>query len=127
MADMGDVTKGIIQTSLKGQCGRRYILGGENLSYRKIFTEIARALGVEPPRKAIPPIVEKMTAVFWEGFSCLTRKHPFITQDMAFFDNRYFFFDSQRAVKELNYTMTPFKESIRRCIEGYKRGGMLSK
>ena len=50
-----DVAVGHLLAYQCGQIGRRYILGGENLSLKEIFTRIARMAGVRAPRFKLAP------------------------------------------------------------------------
>ncbi|MGC4005974.1 MAG: NAD-dependent epimerase/dehydratase family protein [Pirellulales bacterium] len=47
--DVRDVATGILAAVEKGKAGRRYILGGEPLSFLEAFTLIASVVGVKPP------------------------------------------------------------------------------
>ena len=38
----------------RGRAGERYLLGGENLSIREVFTAVAEAAGRPAPRIAVP-------------------------------------------------------------------------
>ena len=49
-----DVAAGHVRAFERGRAGERYLLGGENLSVRAIFTLIAAAVGRPAPRLGIP-------------------------------------------------------------------------
>ena len=50
-ADVRDVAAGILAAAERGQRGRRYILGGEPLSYLEAWRMIADVVGVRGPRR----------------------------------------------------------------------------
>ena len=53
-----DVVKGLIRASQRGQAGKRYILGGENLSYRQLIDLIASNSSVNKQLTEVPyPVV----------------------------------------------------------------------
>src|SRR5216683_7118 len=54
VAHVDDVAVGHLLAAEAGQIGRRYILGGENISLVEILTEVARVTGRRPPAFKIP-------------------------------------------------------------------------
>jgi dihydroflavonol-4-reductase len=55
-ADVRDVAAGILAAAERGESGRKYILGGEPLSYLEAWRLIAEIAGVRGPwRKMLPP------------------------------------------------------------------------
>ena len=53
-ADVREVARGMIAAWLHGKRGERYILGGEELTYRDYMERVARVAGVDPPRRRLP-------------------------------------------------------------------------
>jgi len=49
-----DVALGHLLAADAGEIGRRYILGGENMSLAEILVEVARQTGRRPPSIRIP-------------------------------------------------------------------------
>ena len=49
-----DVARGHVLALERGRAGERYLLGGEDLSLRELFTRVARAAGRPAPRLAVP-------------------------------------------------------------------------
>jgi len=54
VVDGRDVAAGHIAAAGRGRPGRRYILGGHNLTFREVQTIIAEAAGRKPPRSKLP-------------------------------------------------------------------------
>ena len=54
VVDGRDVAAGHIAAARRGKPGRRYILGGHNLTFREMQTIIAEAAGRKPPRSKLP-------------------------------------------------------------------------
>ncbi len=54
VVDVRDVAAGHIAAAQRGRPGRRYILGGHNLTFREMQTIIAEAAGRKPPRSKLP-------------------------------------------------------------------------
>lgn len=115
-----DVVEGHILAMNKGNAGERYILGGENVSYRELFTVVREII---PGRKAIPipkPILKAAGAMQVAQFY-LTQKQPAFTPSAI---DRYFCdtaFSCQKAVTELNYKITPFREGMLSTIHHLKQ------
>jgi len=54
VVDGRDVAAGHICAARRGRPGRRYILGGHNLTFREVQNVIAEAAGRKPPRSKLP-------------------------------------------------------------------------
>jgi dihydroflavonol-4-reductase len=57
-----DIADGIVLAYDKGQIGESYLLGGEVASMDDFFTGVAKRLGKNPPRMALPPAVARASA-----------------------------------------------------------------
>jgi nucleoside-diphosphate-sugar epimerase len=112
-----DVVNGHILTALHGKNGQRYILGGENLSFRDFFNKIGEISG----RKRKLLSISFDTAGFLLKLAILISKvsgtAPVITQDWI---NKYrndAILTSEKAITELGYSITPFEEGISETIK----------
>jgi nucleoside-diphosphate-sugar epimerase len=115
-----DVVEGHILAINLGQAGERYILGGENVSYRELFMVVREII---PGRKAIPipKIILKVAGAMQVLQFYLTRKQPAFTPSAI---DRYFCntaFSCQKAVAELNYKITPFRDGMLSTIHHLKQ------
>lgn len=54
LVHIADVVEGHLAAARIGRPGERYILGGENLTYREIFTALAEIVGRRPPWLGVP-------------------------------------------------------------------------
>jgi dihydroflavonol-4-reductase len=54
VVDVRDVARGHLQADRKGQPGERYILGARNFTFDRLFADLARISGVEPPAVKLP-------------------------------------------------------------------------
>ena len=54
IVDVRDVAKGHLQAERKGKAGERYILSGRNFTLDRLFADLARISGVEPPSVRLP-------------------------------------------------------------------------
>ena len=115
-----DVVKGHILAMQKGISGEKYILGGENISFNGFFSKLSKVSGKNYRLFHLPfPII--LAASKFELFMAETiGKKPLITPPWAkkYLQNRPV--SSRKAIIELNYTITPLDEGIRKTIEWLK-------
>ena len=125
VAHVDDVAIGHLLAAEAGQIGRRYILGGENLSLAEILTEVARVTGRRPPAFKIPYAAIIPVAVGAEALARLTGREPFVTLDGARMSQKKMFFSSARAVRELGYAPRPARQALADAVAWFKTNGYL--
>ena len=54
IVDVRDVAEGHLLADVKGEVGERYILSGRNFTLDRLFADLARISGVEPPAVKLP-------------------------------------------------------------------------
>ena len=54
IVDVRDVAKGHLLADKKGEIGKRYILSGRNFTLDRLFADLGRISGVDPPRVKLP-------------------------------------------------------------------------
>jgi len=124
--DVRDVARGMVLAWQKGQRGERYILGGENLSYREIFRSIAEVAGVPPLTWAVPRVVALAVGVAGDVQHRLTGREPLITSNSARWAYcSTFQFSSAKAVADLGYTHGPLDRAISDALAWFRAHGML--
>lgn len=116
-AHVDDVARGHLLAYAKGKIGRRYILGGENLSLRQLLTTIAEMVGKRPPKISLAhdlvlPIA--YAAEFWTRVS--GGKEPFATVAGVNQARKLMYFKIDRARKELGYHPRPAQDAIHDAI-----------
>src|ERR671938_89976 len=55
VVDVEDVARGHLLADERGTVGERYILGNRNYTFDRLFADLARFSGVEPPALRLPP------------------------------------------------------------------------
>src|SRR6202049_3852255 len=83
VAHVDDIAAGHLLAAESGQIGRRYILGGENLSLEEILAEVARLTGRRPPAFKIPYAAIVPVAMGAEALARLTGREAFLSLDGA--------------------------------------------
>ena len=117
-----DVAAGHLLAYEKGAIGRRYVLGGTNMTLREILTELARVSGRRPPRwrlshRAVLPI-----AYIAEGWAHVSGREPLATVDGVRLSAKSMYFSSARAERELGYSPGDARMALDRAAEWFRRG-----
>ncbi len=117
-----DVAQGHLLAFERGQIGRRYILGGENLSLREILATIADLCGHAPPRIELPRAVVYPIAYFAQAWAWLTHgSEPQATVDGLRMSRKRMYFSSERAIRELGYQSRPARDSLAAAVAWFTR------
>ena len=98
--------------------GQRFIVSSENLSYKNVFTMIAEALGVKPPRVEVTPL---MAGLAWrmDAFRSVFGGHRLITREMVNAGQNKNRFSNQKIREATNIEfrdMRPVIEEVGRCF-----------
>ena len=119
-----DVAKGQLQAFNKGKFGERYILGGENLTFKKILEMISKLCGNKPPKIRLPRKPLYPIGYLFEIFArLLNLKNPMLTVDMIKMAEKKMFFSSEKAKKELNYKYKSAKIALKDAIQWFIDNG----
>ncbi|MHB8530339.1 MAG: hopanoid-associated sugar epimerase [Caulobacteraceae bacterium] len=125
LVHVDDVAEGHCLALEKGALGERYILGGQNVSLRRMLADIAALVGRKPPTLALPRGPLWPLAVAAEAVAGLTGKAPFITRDALRMAGHHMFFTSAKAERELGYRARPYGEALADALVWFDAGGYL--
>ncbi|TFG41618.1 MAG: NAD-dependent epimerase/dehydratase family protein, partial [Bacteroidia bacterium] len=115
-----DIVNGHILAAKHGRSGERYILGGENHSFKELFAIIGESAGKKRTLVNLPAGLMKGIVKMVISFSRITGSPPAITMDWLDKYLNDWIMSSDKAVKELDYGITPLAEGISRTIEWLK-------
>ena len=118
-----DVAEGHVLAYERGQRGRRYVLGGENLSLRKILQTVAELAGRHGPWIKLPHAAVLPVARVAEAWARLSGKAPAITVDGVKLSRHRMYFSSRRAAAELGYRARPAREALADAIQWFRENG----
>jgi len=128
IAHVDDVAQGHLLAFEKGSPGRRYVLGGQNLTLRQIFDHISQIAGRKPPKIRLPHNLILPVAYLMEGWSRLTGTgEPRVTVDGVRLAKKKMFFSSRRAREELGYSTGPVASAFQDAIDWFDRNGYLNR
>ncbi len=121
-----DVAKGHLLAMERGKIGRRYILGGTNLTLRQVLGMIAEITGRRPPVIKLPHNLILPVAWAAETWCRLTgRGEPLATVEGIRLAKKIMFFTSKRARQELGYTSRPVEQALRDAIQWFEANGYM--
>jgi NAD+-dependent farnesol dehydrogenase len=112
-----DVVQGHILAMEKGVSGKSYILGGENISYNRLFAELSTLTGRKPFMIKIPVPVLILMAVIVFNIAKLTGKSPMIIPALAKKFSKNFLVSSNRAENELGYKTLSIPDGLNKTLD----------
>ncbi len=121
LIDVRDAAAGMIAALERGRPARRYLLGAENWTIRKLFDWVASHCGVPEPRFAVPYPVALTTAMISEWIAeVATHRIPAATTTGVRLTRRTMRFDASRSMAELKITPRPVAESLTDALAWYR-------
>lgn len=115
-----DVASGLIAASEHGQAGEHYILGGDNLTFGEMLSIITEEMGTWAPPIRIPAFAIRVGGYGVGAVNRILGTNFFpVNAEMARLSTRYRFYDSQKAIDELGYSITPLSEHVPEAIKWY--------
>ena len=127
-AHVADVADAHVSAALRGRPGERYIVGGENLSYKDLFGKIATKMGGKAaPRLVLPCIILWLYGYIMEIVSWFTSKPPDMNPEQARYMSCFPRASSEKARKELGYESRSLETQIDDAYDWYKANGFMTK
>ncbi len=116
---VADVVAGHISAALKGKKGARYILGGENLTHRQAFQITAEVIGGIVPRIRMPIPLLRLAGRVFDLAGRVMKKEPYVTSELFSGAGITNWYSSEKAQRELGYTITPFRDAVEKTYNWY--------
>jgi len=113
IVSVDDVARGNVLAYERGRPGERYLLGGEDMSIREVFAEIARTAGRKPPLVGIPwslAYVAALTA--GAALGPFSREPNLLLLDEVRSGRLPHRFDDSKARAELGYRSRPARQAL---------------
>ncbi len=108
-----DVADGHVRAFEHGRSGRRYLLGGENVSMRELFAAVARTAGRRPPLVGLPwRGVLAAAHVARAASAPLGREPSLLVVDQVRLARLPMTFDDRRARAELGHVSRPAAQAL---------------
>ena len=123
IAHVDDVAAGHLLAFERGEPGRRYILGGENLSLQAILGIICDYADLAPPRLRLRHNAVYPFAWLAEQWARVSGKEPFATVDGVKMSKKFMYFSSALAQQTLGYAPRPARLAIEDAIDWFRENG----
>ena len=108
LVDVAEVAKAHVTALEAGTPGRRYILGGENLTLKQILDKMSAITGIPSPTVKIPFAIAATYAFFEENITGRIRgKEPRATLEEVRMGRKKMYASSARAQQELGFRVAP--------------------
>ncbi|ACL02585.1 NAD-dependent epimerase/dehydratase [Desulfatibacillum aliphaticivorans] len=127
MVDVRDVAAGHILAMEKGEPGRSYLLGGENLAYETIVRTALEIAGMKKLLLPAPaPLARAAGSLLLRYSQAVSKKPPLLTPSEVNIGTKGLRADCSRAKKELGYTPRPLRQSIRDALVWFAKNGYIT-
>jgi len=124
LVDVAEVARTHVAALTVGQPGRRYILGGENLTLKQILDKMSAITGIPSPTVKIPFAVAATYAFFEEWITGRIRgKEPRATLEEVRMGRKKMYASSAHAQQELGFRIVPVYPAMRAAIEWFRANG----
>ena len=114
VVDVRDVAEGHLLADEKGNVGERYILGGRNFTFDRLFADLGRISGVEPPVKVPRPLAAVAASVLRIGPGRTT-----LTPQEVLAASQFWTYRSSKARRELGWRPRPHEETLEATVNWY--------
>jgi dihydroflavonol-4-reductase len=111
VVDVRDVAEGHLLADRRGQPGERYILGGRNFTFDRLFADLGRLSGIDPPVK-LPPAAARAAAGL---LASAGRGWPLTPLEVRA-ASQWWTYRSTRARRDLGWTARPHEETLEATV-----------
>ncbi|HYH59758.1 MAG TPA: NAD-dependent epimerase/dehydratase family protein [Thermoleophilaceae bacterium] len=115
IVDVGDVARGHLLADERGAVGERYILGNRNYTLDRLFADLGRLSGVEPPALKLSPGLALRLAQALEA----APGRPPITVDEVKSAGQWWTYRTTKAKRELGWTTSPHEDTVEATVNWY--------
>jgi dihydroflavonol-4-reductase len=121
---INDVVRGHLLALERGQMGERYILGGENHTFKDFFQTVTGIVGVRPPQFFIPAWLLRPAA---GPLDLLSRLFPLpFNGNILRFSGHFLYYDTRKAQQELGLTgLRSVQTALQDTYDWYRDQGMI--
>lgn len=114
--DVEDVARGHLLADERGVVGERYILGNRNFTLDRLFADLGRLSGVEPPAVKLPIAA----ALALARAAAALPGHPLLTEGEVRASSLRWAYRSTKAKRELGFKPSHHEDSLVNTIDWYR-------
>jgi dihydroflavonol-4-reductase len=119
--DARDAAAALVRAMEKGASGRRYLIGGHNMTIREFFALLERVSGVRGPRWELPESWARSGAALLRKLAGAAGSRYPVEDETIEMGYRFWYCDSRRARQELGFIPRPAEETLRDTIAYLRR------
>lgn len=123
LCDTRDVAHAIVNAIEQGQTGHSYILAGENISYRELWTRMLKTSGRSTRVLCAPHMLNFVGKLFDFVNSVLPIREHDINGAAIAMGQLYHYYNSAKAQRELGYTRRPISQTLADAWDWLRQGG----
>jgi len=124
LVDVAEVARTHVAALKVGTPGKRYILGGENLTLKQILDKMSAITGIPSPKTKIPFAVAATYAFFEEWITGRIRgREPRATLEEVRMGRKKMYASSAHAQQELGFRIVPVYPAMRAAIDWFRAHG----
>ena len=124
LVDVAEVARTHVAALTVGQPGKRYILGGENLTLKQILDKMSEITGIPSPTMKIPFAVAATYAFFEEWITGRIRgREPRATLEEVRMGRKKMYASSAHAQQELGFRLLPVNPAMKAAIDWFRANG----
>jgi dihydroflavonol-4-reductase len=117
-----DTARAVVQLLETEISGERFILNGDNWTFRHLFETIAAGFGKRPPIREATPLLAGIAWRLERVKSVLSGRPTLLTKESSRVARSSTYFDSGKILRQLpDFRFTPLEESIREACNAYLR------
>ena len=118
--EVSDTARAVVRLLESDIVGERFILNGENWTFRKLFENIAAGFGKKPPTREATPF---LAGVAWRAErvkSWVSGRPTLLTRESARVARSSTLFDNGKILRQLpDFAFTPLENTIREACQAY--------
>jgi dihydroflavonol-4-reductase len=115
--DVRHVAAAILTTLDRGVAGRRYLLGGQNVTFLDLWTRFSHYLGKRPPITILRRPGQLVVGTVGDLISKFSSHESDLNSAAIRMGSQFHWYDSRRAIDELDYQISDLDECIAAEIE----------
>jgi dihydroflavonol-4-reductase len=111
VVDVRDAARGVLAVGERGELGERYILGGRNFTFDRLFADLGRLSGIEPPLR-VPTAMASVAATL---LGASGRGWPLTASEVRA-ASHWWTYRSTKARRELAWRARPHEETLEATV-----------
>lgn len=116
IVDAEDVARGHLLADEHGGVGERYLLGNRNFTLDRLFADLGRITGIEPPAVRLPRVAALQLAATLEALP----GRPAVTTQEVRIAALWWAFTSTKAKRELGWTPSHHEDTLEATVDWYR-------